>query len=43
MDSKVIVVTGENIAGRTIQSHLGIVTGSTVRVSEILAVILLQV
>ena len=42
MDSKVIVVTGENIAGRTIQSHLGIVTGSTV-VSEILAVILLQV
>ena len=31
MDSKVIVVTGENIAGRTIQSHLGIVTGSTVR------------
>ena len=30
MDSKVIVVTGENIAGRTIQSHLGIVTGSTV-------------
>ena len=31
MDSKVIVVTGENIAGITIQSHLGIVTGSTVR------------
>ena len=31
MDSNIIVVTSENIAGRTIQSHLGIVTGRTVR------------